>query len=62
VLRHFASSGRLGSGGELLSISMKATCNILGLMYLAEPAAADCTDDRDRVTPETSCPLFRLRN
>ena len=47
--RHFAGCGRLGSsGGEQLSMSVKATCNILGLKYLAEPANGDCIDDRDR--------------
>jgi hypothetical protein len=28
---------------------VKTTCNILGLKYLADHAAADCTDDRDQV-------------
>ncbi len=47
--RHFASSSQLGSVGELLSMCVKTTCNILGLKYLADHAAADCTDDRDQV-------------
>ena len=49
--RHIASSGRMGSGGEVLSItSVKATCKILGgLKYSLETAAADSTDDRDRL-------------
>jgi hypothetical protein len=46
--RHFASYGRLGRGGELLSTSVKATCTILGLKHSSvEPSTADCTDDVD---------------
>jgi hypothetical protein len=58
VWRHFASSSRLGSGGELLSLSVKATCNVLGLKYLAEPAATDCTDDRDWVLHQRQVVCF----
>jgi hypothetical protein len=60
VWRHFASSSQLGSGGELLSSSVKATCNMLGLKYLAEPAATDCTDDRDRVHTRDELSAFPI--
>ncbi|KAI2503881.1 hypothetical protein MHU86_10528 [Fragilaria crotonensis] len=59
--RHFAGCSRLGSsGGEQLPTSVKATSNILGLKYLAEPADGDCIDDRDWVYTRHALSAFPI--